>query len=203
MKRYFAFLSVLCVSVVILLLADATGDLRPTADGGVEQWQNNANTSCASATCYTEVNEASGANCTTTPGDGTFNHSTATTNQTQRYDIDESTIPDGSTVTSAVIRVCAQRGGTQNVNFVMRFCVNGTCTDTASNTAASAWADFSGTSDFADDVKDGTDDYEIGVQNTQARDLRVTALEVDVTYTPVAGGGPRRMFISRNLRPIP
>ena len=78
---------------------------------------------------WIQVNEASGANCTTTPGDGTFNHSTATNNQTQRYDIDESTIPDGATVTSAVVRVCAQRGGASNVNFVMRFCVNGTCTE--------------------------------------------------------------------------
>ena len=61
----------LATCYLLLLFADTTGDLRPTADGATEQWQNNANTACSTVDCYTEVNEASGANCTTTPGDGT------------------------------------------------------------------------------------------------------------------------------------
>ncbi len=187
----------LCVSVAVLLLADTTGDLRPTADGGSEQWTNEAGTACSSATCDTEVNEASGANCSTTPGDSTDNKSGTTSGQVQRYDIDESSIPGGATITSAVVRGCVIRGGSQNAGFTFRFCVNGTCTVSSTLTSTSAYADYSATLDFADDVKDGSDDYEIGVANTQARDVWLTAIKVDITFTPPAGGGPRRLYISR------
>ncbi|MBI4461464.1 MAG: hypothetical protein HY653_01015 [Acidobacteria bacterium] len=181
------------LGVALLLRADTTGIIRPVGDGGTEQWQNNAGTSCASATCYTEVNEASGANCSTLPGDSTINHSTTTNGQVQTYDLDESSIPDNSTVTSAIVRVCAQRGGTQNANGNLKFVINGSTTACASNfTSTSTFTDFNCTIDFADDTKTAADDYEVGVANTQARDLHITTIAAEITYTPPAGGAKRR-----------
>lgn len=175
-----------------LARADDVTNLRPTADGATEQWQNDAGTACSSTTCFTQVNESSGANCSSTPGDSTDNQSTTTNNQIMRYDIDESAIPEGATVTSVFVRVCAIRGGAQNVNTRLGFCVAGACTECATTFAAtSAYADYDCSVDIPDDVFAAGDDYEIYVQNEQARNVLVTAISVDITYTPpaAAGGG--------------
>jgi hypothetical protein len=178
--------------VASLARADSATNLRPAADGGTEQWQNEAGTACSSATCYTEVNESSGANCTTTPGDSTDNQSTTTNNSIQQYDIDESSIPVNATVTSVTVYACAVRAGSQSVTTRLGFVVNGSVTECASTfTAGASYADASCTIDIPDDVYTAADDYEIYVQNEQARNVLVTAVKADVTYTPPAGLGRR------------
>ena len=186
----------------LLLWADATADLRPTADGGSEQWTNNAGTACSAATCYTEVNESSGANCTTTPGDATVNKSSTTANRVQTYDLDLSSIPANSTVQSALVSGCLKRGGTNNANFRFLVRIDAVVTNCgSSSTSTSAFADFNCTIDFTDFSK-GSQDFEIGVENIQARDVHLTALKAAVTYAP-PGQPPLRRRLIVYLRPSP
>lgn len=185
----------------LLLWADTIGDLRPTADGGSEQWTNNAGTACSSATCYTEVDEDVVSGCAGT--DSTRNKSGTSNGQIQRYDLDESSIPNGATVTQATVQGCLIRGGTQNANFRFNFAINGTQTNCAStSTSTSTLTLFSCTIDFTDDTKDVSDDYEIGVENTQPRDVHLENIEAQVTYTP-PGQPPLRRRLIVHLRPSP
>jgi len=182
-------LAVFCLALFAAwLLAASVTNLRPTADGGTQQWQNNAGTSCASADCYLEVDESSGGNCTTTPGDGTINHSTTTINQIQTFDLDESSIADNSTLQSAVVYGCVARGGAQNANFRFKVRIDGIVTNCAStSTSTSTPTDFNCSIDFADVTKGGSTDFEIGIENTQARDVHLDAVKADITYTPPSG----------------
>lgn len=201
MRRHPTIFCFLCslIFVALAVWADSAANLRPVADGGTEQWQNNANTSCTSANCYTEVNEASGANCSTTPGDGTFNHSTTTQNSVQTYDLDIASIPDGATLQTAVVSGCLQRGGSQNAAGRFKARIDGSVTNCSTTfTTTSTWSDFSCTIDFPDFVKSSSTDFEVGWENTQVRDVRGTAIKAEITYSP-ASGRHKRVYDARRL----
>lgn len=82
---------------------------------------------------------------------------------------------------------CVVRGGSQNANFRFKVSINGTVTNCATaSTSTSTLTYFTCSIDHADDVKGASDDYEIGVENTQARAVNLESIEVVVTYTPPA-----------------
>lgn len=177
----------LTLAFALLLWADVTGDLRPIADGASDAGWTLGTVNCSTADCWTEVDDASGASCTTTPSDGDTTYiSTTTASQRQTFDIDEASIPNGSTVTSAEVFVCAREEAVDSAIRVT-FCVNASCTDSANLTLTGAYADYSAVINFADDTKDGTDDYEIGVFSVNNQAVRVSAIKTVITYT--AGGG--------------
>lgn len=197
--------ALLLLLAALLLWADSVSDVRPSADGAVENWTNTGATSCGSTDCWDEVADTSGATCSSAASDGDtgFNSSGTTSGTVMQYDIDESGIPDNSTVQSAVVRICGRKDGGSGttVNTVMSFCVNGSCTDGSTVSPGASYGDFSsGTIDFADDVKTGADDYELKIRNTQARSVRISAIEADITYA-LPGGGSRPVVITLKPRP--
>jgi hypothetical protein len=199
-SRVFPFISFLCALCVLcgwIAFADTSSDLRTVADGGLENWQTSANTSCSTNTCYTEVNESSGSTCSVTPSDGdaSYNRS-GTAQQTQTYDLSLATIPDGSTLHSATVAACG-KGVSQTVTVIFRVRVDGTETacGSAVTFANGSYGDHNCAIDFADVVKSGATDFEIGQRNTQNRDARVSAVKATITYTPPTGGAARRVVI--------
>lgn len=181
-----------------LAWAATATNLRPTADGELESWQDSTDYPCSLTTCYPEVDDASGANCTTTPGDGTYNHSTTSNGSSQEYGFSLSAIPDGSTLQSAIVYACAQRGGNQNVTGLLSVRFSGLPTSCGTEfTATSAWGDFNCTIDFADTTKTSGTVFQIRIKNTQNRDLRATAIKVDITYAPPAVAGKRAWQVTQ------
>lgn len=194
----------LLVGCILGLILAALGvadtiELRPAADGAVEQWNDESAAACSSTDCFDSVDETSGDTCTTTPSDGdTTKISIATLATAQQFDLDESSIPDGSTATSAVVSACIKRGSGGSVSIGTRFCVNGSCSTSSTQAITNAYADYNFPIDFPDDTKDGTDDYEIGIGGTQtSRQFDVSAMRVVITYTPPAGAErPKRRALT-------
>src|SRR3990167_11456676 len=87
--------------------ADTTSVLRPNADGGDDStsWLNRGGTACNSADCYLEVDESAGSSCTDSDGDTSF-ISGQEVDISQTFDINESSIPNGSTISNISISVC-------------------------------------------------------------------------------------------------
>ncbi len=196
MNRLLIFLCVLC-GLCAESLADTTGKLRPTANSAsTNQWTDNTGAACTSANCYAQVNETSGANCSTLPGDSTVNKSATTSGKIQRYAVSLSSIPDDSTITAITVYACAVRGGSQNAGGELRYLVGGSsevpCASTFS--AISSYGDYSCSWSSLSITKSAGTAIEIGTRNTQSRDLWVTAIAVDITYSlPV--GRVRRQVI--------
>lgn len=190
-----------CLACALLLWADTTSDLHPVADGGVEQWTNNAGTGCGSTTCYTEVDEDVVTGCT--GGDSTFNKVNGIfNNQSQTYDVDESSIPDNSTLTSAVVQGCVVRGGSQNANSRFKIRIDGAATNCAtSSTATNTLTLFSCAIDFADVTKTSTTDFEVGIENTQTRAVSLENIETQLTYTQPSGSAAKRRVYAVRARP--
>ena len=197
MRRYLLIFALICV-FAIWLLADTTGDLRPIADGGTESgWDDGDANDCSTVSdCWEDVNDSSGGSCSTTPSDGDTTHIVASSNgDEQTFDIDESSIPNGDTVESAVVRICARKVPAQGTSIRVRFVINGTPTDSGNIGLNQSYTDHNATIDFADDVKDGSDDYEIGVELRSNREARVSAIETDITFSaPAAAGGKLRII---------
>jgi len=168
----------------LVVSADTTSALLPSADGGNDSasWRNTSGTACNATNCYIEVDDASGASCSNSDGDTTYITSN-TSNANQTFDINESGIPDGSTITQISITTCSRRtqGG---ANFQMRYCHNGTC--------ANSGTDITPTSQYAQNTQNFTvnltktsgSDLEIGIASTANRSFRVSRMAVIVTYTP-------------------
>lgn len=205
MKRWLPILA-LCLCAA-LLLADATAFLNPTADGQTETpaWQDTGGTNCSATMCSDEVSETgSSTACNGTnvasDGDTTYVRS-ATTSAIQTWDISESSIPDGSTVTQAVVEMCSRKEPTQGQTITMAFCNGASCTDGTASTQAQTYSNYSATISSLSIAKTGSSDFELRVtKDANTRAARVSRIGVTLTYTLPAGGGPRRMFITE-LRP--
>ena len=180
-----AFIVVWGLLVCFLIVqADTTSALLPLADGGDDSasWRNAAGTACNSVNCYIEVDDASGASCANSDGDTTYITSN-TNNVSQTFDISESGIPDGSTITQISITTCSRRtqGG---ASFQMRYCHNGSCVNSGINIAPTAQYAQNTQSFTVDLNKTSGSDLEIGMTSTANRSFRVSRVGVVVTYTP-------------------
>ncbi len=178
-----------------VVLADTTAGLRPTADGGDDSadWGNTLNeTPCNATNCYTGVDELSGSKCTNS-SDGDVSYIISSINEaSQTFDIDESSIPDNSTVTQIDITVCYRKQGL-NGAFQTRYCHNGSCADYGEN-ISSVLAEYNGStqSHIVSFTKTSGSDIEIGVTNKKARNTLVSKISAVITYIlpeePVEGG---------------
>ena len=204
MKHRLGFLgcaTVFCLACALLLWADTTSDLHPVADGGVEQWTNNAGTSCASTTCFTEVDEDVVAACTGV--DSIFNKSGTTAGNTQTYDVSLSSIPDNSLLTSTVVQGCVVRGTTTNSNFRFKVRIDGVVTDCPTTTLVHGQLTFvSCTIDHPDVTKQSATDFEIGWEITGTAPLKGENIEAQITYASPSGAAKRRTYVAR-VRPVP
>lgn len=168
--------------------ADTTSVLRPTADGGNDSasWTNTTGAACNTANCYTEVIETSGALCTNSDGDTTF-ISSQDVDVSQTFDLNESSIPDGSTVSSVEISVCyiKQGGGAGNPTFQTRICVDGSCSNSGTTlTTATSYQESSQTHSVSLNKTSSTD-IEIGVMAAK-KNVRVSQISAMITYTTPA-----------------
>lgn len=192
MRAVVAFF-VLAALATLLLFAAETGELRPTADGSSDWWINKSAAGCQAVNCYTEVDETSGSYCTATPSDGDSTYiksQISSADNYQTFHIDESSIPDGSTVESVKVSVCAKRNGTTGYTFNLVVRINsGTLTDGSAKDATDSWADFNDTFTFTDLKKSSSDEYEIGVKHPESSSYQVyiSAIKSVWTYTTPAG----------------
>jgi len=177
-----AFVMVLLPS--ILVRADTTSTLRPTADGGDDSadWDNTGGTACNATDCYTEVDESSGASCTNSDGDTTY-IVTSTNGADQTFNIDLSSITNNSTITQIDITVCAVRGA-GGAKIQTRRCVDGTCTN--SGTDINLGASYSETTQSHTGLsitKGVSTDFEIGISNEAAKSAKLSQISAVITYT--------------------
>ena len=172
----------------LLVQGQTTVTLRPTSDGSIEQWNNNAGSACTGQTCFVDVDETSGStNCassTFVPGDGAINRSPATTALTQQYSLTLTTIPNGAIITSITVHACEARGGATNTSGTLRIVLNGGTTTCGTNQSVTAtFTDLSCTFSSLNTAKSGGTTLEIGNTTTQNRNISVDSIEAEVTYT--------------------
>jgi hypothetical protein len=164
-----------------VVLGDVTGTLRPTADGGDDDpnWVNTAATGCDATDCYTEVNEE------TCDGDTSYiDNETRDFHQT--FDIDESSIPDGSTVTQITVSICHKRISGSGGKFQTRYCHNGTCENSGLNITAASMYTIESQVFATNFVKSAGSDIEIGVTSTDNAGKIISQIYVVITYTAPA-----------------
>jgi len=168
------------------VLADTTSVLRPTADGGNDSttWENKAGSSCDTADCYLEVYESSGSSCTNSDGNTTYINS-SNGGQAQTFDIDESGIPDNSTITQIDITVCHTKEGGGGGTFQTRVCHNGSCTNSGSTITVGASYSETTQQISVNYTKSTSSDIEIGVIDINtAKKVRISQISAVITYTP-------------------
>lgn len=202
------------------LKADTSSVLRPVADGSEDGagWTNTAGTACNSADCSMEVRESSGSSCANSDGNASF-ISSATNGVNQTFDLDESSIPNGATVTQIAVTTCYQwqGGGPTAPTFRTRVCVDGACSNFG--------ADLTGVASYRESTQSHTVNFkktsasriEIGASRTNEKNLRISQISAIATYTletppppptptsPSGGGGnvsPRVVVFSGQAYPL-
>ena len=118
-------------------------------------------------------------------------------NALQTFDIDESSITAGSTITAMAIKICAdQAAGGENATAQSIRCVSASCTGFGSSfTTTSAATDYTQTHSSLS-ITD-LSDIEIGGEKTGGgvnKKFRIYRILVDITYTPPAGGSANSSF---------
>ena len=168
--------------------ADTTSVLRPIADGGDDSasWLNTGGTACNSADCYLEVDESAGSSCTDSDGDTSF-ISGQEVDISQTFDINESSIPNGSTISNISISVCyiKQGGGAGNPTFQTRICENGSCSNSGTALSTATSYQESNQVHTASFVKTAATDIEIGVF-AEKKNVRLSQISATITYTTPA-----------------
>lgn len=171
---------------------DVTGKLYPVADGTDQPstWTLDG-TGCNTATCWSAVEETTGATACT--GDDNVDVGTGEeligTAGSVTFDIDESSITAGSTVTDIAVTMCVNRTGTgANCAFDGRYCVSGSCSSSgAGNACPSSWT--ASTDTFSSLSITDLSDLEIGITYaTGARNAHLARIRTTITFTPPAGG---------------
>lgn len=123
--------------------------------------------------------------------------SSNTINTQQRWTYTPSLVT-GDTITAVQINVRYKRGGTSDANFTLTyaFTINGGGTQTGTSTAftsTTAWQSGNYTHSGLSAVW-GSGFY-VQAENTQARRVQISTLEVVITYTAAAGGGTMRLTL--------
>lgn len=157
--------------------ADTSVTLRPIADGGDDSanWNYNDGTACSVTNCYFGVNEAS---C----NEDTSYIESSINGANQTFDIDESSVPNGSTITQIDITVCAnrQQGGAK---IQTRRCVDGSCANSGSNiNLTDSYISTTQSHSGLSIIKSASTDIEIGVANTAAKQARISQTSAVITY---------------------
>ncbi len=158
-------------------MAATSGTLQTSANGDYTSWENGES----------QIDETSNFSCNS----GDYIRE-GTTNARESFTVSLASIPNGSTLESAVVTVRDEddsddsgTGGTYQT-FVR---INGVNTDAGANLSATAIGSCSSpksqTIDFANLVKSGATTFEIGVLKTGADTdtVRVGTITVDITYT--------------------
>ncbi len=183
------FSSVFFFSLASPVFAGTTSTLRPIADGREDgaSWTNTIGTACSGAVCALEVDESSGASCTTSDGDVSFIGSSAL-GANQTFNLDLSSVPDGSTITGASVTACYAWNNQQVENtFQTRWCANGACVSSGTNIpVATVYTEATQTYTGLSIAKAASTDFEIGVAytGTKGKPLKVSQLYATLTYTP-------------------
>ncbi len=181
-----AILFVSCFFIgVPQVFADTTADLLPVADGGNDSasWKNEVGAACNATNCYTSVADTSGASCVNSDGDTTYIISVNTVNSNQTFDLNESSIPDNSTITQVNVSACTKivQGG---ATFQLRNCVDGSCTNSGTNITPPASYNVTTFNFSTNFIKNASTDLEIGIVNTTAnKNLRASKFSAVITYT--------------------
>jgi len=164
-----------------VVLGDVTATLRPTADGGDDDsnWTNTASVGCDATDCYTEINEE------TCDGDTSYIDNVARDFH-QTFDIDESSIPNGSTVTQITITICHKRISGSGGKLQTRYCYNGTCENSNINITAASMYTIESQVFATDFEKTAGSDIEIGVTSTDNAGKRISQIYTVITYTAPA-----------------
>lgn len=231
MRIFFQFLKVFSIFFVVslflvlfypdIVLADTTSTLRPSADGGDDgaDWKNTGGTACNATDCYIEVDESSGSSCTNSDGDTSYIE-VKPSGASITFDIDESSIPNNSTISAINITVChKQKKVAASNDFQTRRCVDASCSNSGTNISAGAdYAQATQSHSGLDITKTGSTDIEIGVVIIGA-EVRISQVSAVITYTspdippdippdttavtsvPGGGGDPRKATFSGQAYP--
>lgn len=173
------------------VFADTTPVLLPISDGGEDSsgWQNAVGTACSSVNCAGEVNETTGTTCTNSDGDTTHVRS-STNGASQTFDINESGIPDGATITGVSVSVCYRRQGGGAPTFQTRICTDGACSSSGVNLTGAGSYQESTQSHTVNFIKNSSTDIEIGVVRTSGNTIRASKISATITYAPLAPPPP-------------
>lgn len=174
------------------VLADLSPELLPAADGGDDSasWSTGGGTLCNSTNCYTEVDDTSGSSCTNSDGDSTYIKSSSS-NAVQTFDIEESSIPNGSTITQIAVTICAKRGQ-PGATLQTRYCYDSTCFNSGATIASGSQYSSYTQNHATNFIKQPGTDIEIGLINIAPRESRISRISAIITYTPpvpVCGDG--------------
>lgn len=168
-----------------VVLANTTTILRPIADGGDDSadWENSDGTACNTINCYcyTEVYELSGASCTNSDGDTSYINSKVVAAR-QTFDINESSIPNDSTVTRIDITICSRKE--QNgAAFQTRYCHNGSCSDSGITISPNEIYTENTQGHVVNFTKTLGSDIEIGITDKAGKKIRISQISAVITYT--------------------
>lgn len=127
----------------------------------------------------------------------------ATINTVQTFTCSPATIAVGDTVTQIDMDIRAMRGGSNNATFVVgyAFTPNGGGSQTGESgalTSTNAWGDFAYQHASLSVVWGSS--LTIYCKNTQARDVRISTMDITITYTAAASGQPTRTMHQFRLR---
>ena len=180
----FGFFILIFLSFSNIVLAATTASLLPTADGGDDTtWVNTSSTVCSTVDCYTEVDETAGGSCTNSDG-GTSYIENNNSGASQTFDIDETTIPDGSSITGVDVTACVIRSGASGATYQLRQCINGSCTNSGVDIVPTTLYVETTQSFSISHTKSGSSDLEIGILDTNsARTIRLSQIKAVFTYT--------------------
>ena len=189
MTRALTATAIVLVVATTLLCSAQTGTLRPIGDGSLEGFYNNSQVACSSTTCYTVVDETSGANCSGTIVAGGTDYVYTyglSVGAKQTFTLDVSSIPNGSVIQRIELHTCARYSTTYASSGAARAItvVNGAETDCAAIfTFTSSWAEYICTITLATPVTKGsTTTVEIGAQLTSGADDTFNTFAAIVYY---------------------
>jgi len=162
---------------------DVTGNLFPSADGTDNDWDNGTVT-CPG--CVSAVDSETGSSCSGggdgdgSDGDSSYIAETGA-NDSQSFDIDESSIPDNASITAINVFACARRfAGGASMRFYVK--INGSDTPGATQTMGATYGEFNEDITVSH-TKTSSSDIEIGVTRLSGQ-VRVTEMWTVITYTP-------------------
>lgn len=167
-----------------ITFADTTEVLRPIADGNEDSsfWETSSSFACDAVDCYEEVDEASGASCTNSDGDTSYVVNNASS-VSQTFDINESSIPNGATVTQIDITTCFKRDTAAGGEFVSRYCIDSSCTNSSTLVTVLGTYEEVTQSISTNFVKGSISDIEIGLIDTDTKELRLSQISAVIIYT--------------------
>ena len=199
-------LVLLFVLLAVTLAWALTDTQRATSDNSSFEsasWDLTSGTACNATTCYTGIDDGSGATCTTEPtnGDTDYVHS-ATSSAKQGFNVTTGISVGGSSITNAQFNLCQRRESSPSPVITYKLLHNTSEIGAGCSITASSTTYIDQTCNYA-----VTETFTAGdtfgftfLKDANTRPIRISGATMILTYT-LPAGGPKRVYIT-TTRPI-